>query len=226
MLISSNRWKSVSPLNVQLDGAHIEQVSTYKSLGVMVNQSLSWSDHIDLMSSRASKGLSLLQRIAWFLPRHVLCCFYKGYILPLMTYGDTVWGSCTQAEGDWLERLQNCAARIILGRRRDASATAMRRELGWPSLASKRALAESGMVHWCVTGCAPQYLASLFKVRVSIYTIQGQQQLEAYMSPRSGLNLGGSSLLFGGVDSGMPCHLPWDQLRILHHLWLLRDQIC
>ena len=44
----------------------------------------------------------------------------------------------------------------------DASATAMRRELGWPTLASRRALAESRMVHRCVTGCAPQYLASLF----------------------------------------------------------------
>ena len=124
-------------VNVQLDGAHIEQVSIYKFLGVMVNQSLSWSDYIDLVSSRASKGLSLLRRIAWFLPRHVLCCFYKGYILPLMTYADTVWGSCTWAEGDRLERLQNYAARIILGRHRDASATVMCRELGWPTLASR-----------------------------------------------------------------------------------------
>ena len=109
----------------------------------MVNQSFSWSDHIDLVSSRASKGL---RRIAWFLPRHVLCCFYKGYILPLMTYANTVWGSCARAEGDRLERLQNYAAHVILGRRRDASATAMRRELGWPTLATRRALAESRMV--------------------------------------------------------------------------------
>ena len=102
MLISSNRQKSVSSLSVQLDGAHIEQVSTYKFLDVMVNESLSRSDQIDLVSSTASKGLSLLWGIAWFLPRHVLCCFYKDYILPLMTYADTVWGSCTRAEGDWL----------------------------------------------------------------------------------------------------------------------------
>ena len=79
-----------------------------------------------------------------------------------MTYADTVWESCTQAEGDRLECLQNYAAHIIFGRRRDASATAIRRELGWPTLASRRALAESRMVHRCVTGCAPQYLASLF----------------------------------------------------------------
>ena len=72
MLISSNRRKSLSPLNVQLDGVCIEQVCTHKFLGVMVNQSLSWSNHIDLVSSRASKGLSLLRSIAWFLPKHVL----------------------------------------------------------------------------------------------------------------------------------------------------------
>ena len=169
MLISSNRRKSLLALNVQLDGVCIEQVCTYKFLGVMVNQSLSWSNHIDLVSSRASKGLNLLRRIAWFLPKNVLCCFYKGYILPQLTYADTVWGSCTRAESDRLERLQNYAARIILGRRRDASATAMRCELGWPTLASRRALAELQMVYRCVTGCAPQYLVSLFVRNTDIH---------------------------------------------------------
>ena len=144
MLTSSNRQKSLSALNVQLDGVCIEldgvcieQVCTNKLLGVMVNQSLSWSNHIDLVSSRASKGLSLLRRIAWFLPMHILCYFYNGYIGYNLTYADAAWGSCTHAESDRLECLQNYAARFILGRRRDASATAMRRELGWPTLASK-----------------------------------------------------------------------------------------
>ena len=126
MLLSSNRRKSLSPLNVQLDDVCIEQVCTHKFLGVMVNQSLSLSNHIDLVSSRASKGLSLLRKIAWFLLKHVLCCFYNSYILSHLTYADAVWGSCTRAESDWLECLQNYAARIILGRRKDASATTMR----------------------------------------------------------------------------------------------------
>ena len=186
---------------MQLDGVCIEQVCTHKFLGVMVNQSLSWSNHIDLVSSRASKGLSLLRRIAWFLLKHVLCCFYNGYILPHLTYADAVWGSCTCAESDRLERLQNYAARILLGRRRDASATAMRRELGWPMLASRRALAELQLVFRCVTGCAPQCLASQFVQNTNIHLHNTRSAVAGGIHvPKARTDFGKKSFAFRGCQ--------------------------
>ena len=167
--------------NVQLDGAHvhIEQVSTYMFLGVMVNQSLSWNGHIDLVSSRASKGLSPLRRIAWFLPRHVFCASSTRAIL-YHTWRMRVL-SGDPAHGQRVTGLSACRTMLLTSSLvgiEDASATAMRRELGWPTLPSRWALAESQMVRRCVTGCAPQYLASFFvqSTRVHLHNIHSQQQ--------------------------------------------------
>ena len=132
MLIHSCRWRSLPPLEIQLRGTIIQQVQSYKYLGVVISDTLSWSHHIDLVRGRVAKGIGLLHRLSWFLPRQALSTMYNAYILPHSTYADAVWGTCTQAQSRGLEHLQNYAACIILHRRVSASATNMRRKLHWP----------------------------------------------------------------------------------------------
>ena len=162
MLIHSKRQKCLPPMNIQLNGTPIEQVQSYKFLGVVVNDTLTWDDHIQFVCTKVSKSLNLLRRLAWFLPRRALCCFYSAYVLPHLTYADPVWSTCSLGQSSKLERLQNYAARIILKRRRDSSATEMRKELGWPTLTSRRTLSETKMVFRCLTGRSPSYLSALF----------------------------------------------------------------
>ena len=94
--------------------------------------------------------------------------------------------SADPTHGQRVTGLRGCRTVLLVSsfyRGRNASATATRRELGWPTLVSRRALAESQMVHWCVHAVLHSiWLLSLSKVRVSIYTIQGQQQLVACKS--------------------------------------------
>ena len=163
MLIHSSRRRSLSPLDVQLNGTHIQQVQNYKYLGVVISDTLSWSQHIDLVRSKAAKGIGLLRRLSWFLPRQALCTMYNAYILPHLTYADAVWGTCTQGQSRSLEHLQNYAARIILRRRVGASATDMRRELNWPTLTSRRAASEAVAAYQSVSGHGPAYLSALFQ---------------------------------------------------------------
>lgn len=60
MLIHSCCRRSLSPLDVQLNGTHIQQVQNYKYLGVVISDTLSWSQHIDFVCSKAAKGIGLL----------------------------------------------------------------------------------------------------------------------------------------------------------------------
>ena len=89
--------------------------------------------------------------------------YYNAYILPQFSYADSVWNTCTRAQSIKLERLQNYAARVILGRRRESSATVMRQELGWPTLTSRRTLSTAVMTYKSISGLNPQYLSALFK---------------------------------------------------------------
>ena len=82
MLLHSSRRIPTSALEVQLSGRTIDRIQRYEFLGVTITDTLSWSDHIDEVCSKASRGLSLLQRLAWFLPRSALVCYYNAYVLP------------------------------------------------------------------------------------------------------------------------------------------------
>ena len=97
-------------------------------------------------------------------PFRALCCFYNAYILSHLTYADPVWSTCSLGQSSKLERIQNYAARIILKRRRDSSATEMRKELRWPTLTSRRTLSEAKMVFRYLTGRSPSYLSALFNL--------------------------------------------------------------
>ena len=89
MLIHSSR-RSVPPLEIELFDTPIEQVRCFKFLGCIINDHLTWDDHIAHVSSKVSRNINLLRRISWFLPRHALQAFYKAYILPSFDYCDVV----------------------------------------------------------------------------------------------------------------------------------------
>ena len=116
-----------------IDGETVEQAQVYKYLGVLINDTLTWSDHIDMISKKVSRCRNLLRRLSWFL--HCLLLLYaQSYILPLFSYCDVVWYSCTQEESRRLDTLLNLGCKIVLHRCRDSSSTAALRELGINSL--------------------------------------------------------------------------------------------
>ena len=158
--VSSNRTFS---LLVSLAGDRGFTARNVPGDGDCLFHSVQMEDHIQYISTKVSRGITLLRHLATFLPRRALCYYYNAYILPQFSYADSVWNTCTRAQSIKLERLQNFAARVILSRRRDSSATEMRQELGWPTLTSRRTLSTAVMTYKSISGLNPPYLSVLFK---------------------------------------------------------------
>ena len=81
----------------------------------MINNNLTWHDHIQFIKSKINKKLGLLKRIKNYLALHSRILFYNSYIIPNFDYADIVWedrGNETLMSD--LQILQNRAARIIL----------------------------------------------------------------------------------------------------------------
>ena len=68
MLIHSRRRKLETGLNIHVDGVAVEQVQVHKYFGVVLSDSLTWSDHVDMVCGKANRSLNLLHRHSWFLP--------------------------------------------------------------------------------------------------------------------------------------------------------------
>ena len=77
--------KSPPPLTVKLNNLSVEQVPNFTFLGCVINERLTWDDHIQHITTKATRNINLLQHLSWFLPRKILVKFYEAYILPRTT---------------------------------------------------------------------------------------------------------------------------------------------
>ena len=159
-----------------------------------------WDDHISQMFTWGTRGINLLCKIAWFLPRDILCCYYNAYILPFFTYADSVWCTCTRAHSNRLERLQSYAARIILYGQRKTSATSMCQELGWPTLPLGGDWMRPCMqIFKCVSGLSPAYHTDLMKPVSSVRVYETRSATTNGLSvPQPGTEFGRKSFRFWG----------------------------
>ena len=107
MVIASHRAvKTARDVRISYGDSLLEQKRSFKYLGVIVDESLSWSSHISYVVSRAYPKLKLMNRILSFLDPTTLLKIYKAPILPILDYGCILWESCSKKNSDFLERLQ------------------------------------------------------------------------------------------------------------------------
>ena len=136
---SQRKVRSCSQLSLKINDHVLERKDSFKYLGVTIQENLSWSDHIEILSRKISQRLSLLRRIRHLLPLHARLTIYNSLILPLFDYGDIAWGDKNNiVHMDHLQILQNNAARIILDLHKYFSASKALEQLNWKPLSVRR----------------------------------------------------------------------------------------
>ena len=112
MLIKSPRASSVE---VAISGKVLPQVSSHKHIGLVFNDQLTWSNHVDLVMSRVSSQLGLLHRLKGIWPKLAIRTIYLTCIRPKIEYASVAWSGLSVCDSDRLEKLQRRAARLITG---------------------------------------------------------------------------------------------------------------
>ena len=101
------------PQALTLDGSDIKKVEQVKSLGIIIDENLTWDEQYKRVTGKMSVGLSALKRLKNILPRSQLCCVYYALVESHLRYGDVVWGSLYKTKLAALQRLQSRAWSII-----------------------------------------------------------------------------------------------------------------
>ncbi len=68
-----------------IEGAPIKQVKSTKSLGLHIDEHLSWSVHVDAISKKIASGIGALKRIRPFVPRTTLHAIFHSLIQHILT---------------------------------------------------------------------------------------------------------------------------------------------
>ena len=88
LFMSSNEIFNIAP-----SGKQISESTSEKVLGIFIDPTLSWSDHISHIIKRVNSSLALLKRIKKYLNQKARILFYNAYILPHLDYCCSIWGN-------------------------------------------------------------------------------------------------------------------------------------
>lgn len=91
----------------------LEQVTTTKYLGIHINDTLDWTQHICKIKGKIIPLISVLRRRGIYLPDHQKRKFYYGIVNSHLNYLASVWGHTSKKNVDGLQRVQNKVIKAI-----------------------------------------------------------------------------------------------------------------
>ena len=107
MLFHKRRTPPV--INFSINNRDIDRVAQFTFLGIILDENLSWKNHINMISKKLSKINGVLHRLKYIFPKHIMLSVYKSLFMPHMSYGSFVWGH----NFDAIYKLQKKAVRTI-----------------------------------------------------------------------------------------------------------------
>ena len=83
--------------NDQKKNVALEYKESVRHLGVIIDNNLSWKNHIDHVAIKISRTIGLICKLRHFLPRHILLTIYRSLVTPYLTYGLIAWGQACKS---------------------------------------------------------------------------------------------------------------------------------
>ena len=113
MYKSINRKQTKNGMSYELKFYTLETVKEEKDLGIMVDDELKFSKHIDIKLNKANKLLGLIRHTFKHLTDEVFTCLFKTLVRPQVEYATQVWSPHLKGDRDKIERLQRRATKLL-----------------------------------------------------------------------------------------------------------------
>ena len=117
MVINFLKYQPTVITPIQLNGIVIERVSSYKLLGVITTNDLSWNEHCHSIHKKATKCLFVLRTLKRVgLGTNDLVLVYCSIVRSIVEYASPVWAAIPLYLDELIESVKRKALKIIFGR--------------------------------------------------------------------------------------------------------------
>ena len=156
---------------VSFNNLPINRKSTQKHLGLLLDEKLNFSEHINKKLKKATKSINLLRKLNLPLPRSALLIIYKSFIRPHLDYGDIVYDQPNNSSlSEKIESLQYNAALAITDAIKGSSKEKLYQELGFESLKDRRWMRKLCCVYKIMSSKSPCYVYDILPPTTKIST--------------------------------------------------------
>ena len=145
-------------LQIKVSNNNISFVKSSKNLGVIIDHTLTWTEHINKMVKTINY---ILYKLRYF--RHLTNHFLRKHLIttlvfPHLDYCLAAIGELNISQNTILQRLLNSCVRYVSGIHIRESITPHRLKLGWLSIANRRKLTSLVFLYKVIKTGKPQYL--------------------------------------------------------------------
>lgn len=142
------------------NGVTLEWKQQCKYLGVVIDSSLSWRDHIDYVCCKLKPKVGLLSRLRHILPKEQLRMVYMTIIQSVLDYGLTLYGLSGKTLMSRVISFQKRCARLITGEFDiNISSSLLFQELDLLSTSNRIKYFLCISMYKCIHGLLPYYLS-------------------------------------------------------------------
>ena len=140
MFVGSNYniKNKVCNLPISINNVSVPRISNQKCLGVILDEKLSWENHIDMICKKVGAGIAVIKRVKPFIPKENLQALYNAIVQPSFDYCCHLWDNCGKVLKEKLQKYQSRAARVITGATFDIRTADIFLTLGWENLDTRR----------------------------------------------------------------------------------------
>ena len=205
---------------IVVDNKEITETASEKLLGLVVNNELTWKNHLhgdadhEGLIPKLSKRIGMLKKISKHMPKQNLKNFVSGLFYSVMSYCLPVFGnvfgleqyketnsrytSFTVSDNNQLQMLQNKVNRLLLGADYNTSTADLVRDTESLSVQQMIAYQTTVAVHKVVQSNKPTYLANKMKVKNQSMHLRGR--LGSIGQPEHSLSIAREGFVFRGVS--------------------------
>ena len=101
--------------NIHINNSELKKVTHTKFLGVIIDENLTWEQHIKALSKKLASCTGSLNRIIQFLPKNMYKELYYTLFQSYLAYGVTVWGKASKSKLRLLFKAQKKAIWVVFG---------------------------------------------------------------------------------------------------------------
>lgn len=113
MVFSPNPRLKTPKANIKIGEEKLEQVRVAKFLGILVDEKLTWKDHVVNLSKKVAKTIGIIGKARKYLSRKSLIQLYYAFAYPLLLYGNIIWGNSNQTTLGPIAKIQKIIVRMI-----------------------------------------------------------------------------------------------------------------
>ena len=144
----------------------VEQVSVFKYLGMYLDPTLMFNNHIDHIVKKVRQRVRILWRMRGFISCELAKSLYISLIDPVYNYCSEVYDGCFLNANSELQVSQNQALRAVLKRDNRADTQLLHTDSGIKWLDQSRRESCCKLVYKLTNGIGPPHLTRMFERRI------------------------------------------------------------